>query len=296
VAHPDLSHRHDVLRAARVPFVHARVVLAERPTSAKPGDEAIILADGTMEGFVGGTCAASTVREQAMALMRTGKTLVLRITPVPEADQRGKRVVHNPCLSGGTLEVFLEPALPSPLVVVVGEAPIANALVSIGVAAGYSLEHYCGVVPDDAVALVIASHGRDEEKALIAGLESDIPYIGLVASPKRGRAVLDGAGLTGEQRARIRTPAGLDLGARTPEEVALSILAEIVSIRPSRPLGEAPSAVASAPPLRSTDPVCGMTVFPDEGGMHLEHEGRAVWFCGRGCREAFAADPAAYGP
>jgi xanthine dehydrogenase accessory factor len=295
VSHEDLSHRHGELRAARVPFVHARVVLAERPTSAKPGDEAIILADGTLEGFVGGTCAESTVREEAMALLRTGETLVLRITPVAEADQPGKRVVHNPCLSGGTLEVFLEPALPAPLIVVVGEAPIANALVSIGGAAGYSVEHYYGAVPDDAVALVIASHGRDEEKALAAGLDADVPYIGLVASARRGRAVLDGAGLTDEQRARVRTPAGLDLGARTAEEVAISILAEIVSIRPTRLLAAAPSAGAGAPPAPTVDPVCGMTVFPDEAGIHLEHAGRAVWFCGRGCLEAFAADPAAYG-
>lgn len=278
-----------------MPFVYARVVLAERPTSAKPGDEAIILGDGTLEGFVGGTCAESTVREEAMALLRTGETLVLRITPVVEADQRGKRVVHNPCLSGGTLEVFLEPALPDPLVVVVGQAPIANALVSIGVAAGYSVEHYCGAVPNDAIALVIASHGRDEEKAVAAGLEADVPYIGLVASAKRGQAVLDRAGLTGNQRARIRTPAGLDLGARTAGEIALSILAEIVSIRHSQTLAAAPSGIVAAPPNPSTDPVCGMTVFPDEDGMHLEHEGRIVWFCGRGCLEAFAADPAAYG-
>jgi xanthine dehydrogenase accessory factor len=295
VSHRDLSHRAGELRAARVPFVHARVVLAERPTSAKPGDEAIILGDGTLEGFVGGTCAESTVREEAMALLRTGETLVLRITPVREADQRGKRVVHNPCLSGGTLELFLEPTLPAPLVVIVGQAPIANALASIGLAAGYSVEHFSGLVPDDSVALVIASHGRDEEKALVAGLDADVPYIGLVASPKRGQAVLDAAGLTDEQRARVRTPAGLDLGARTAEEVAISILAEIVSTRHSRPLAVATSGAVAAPPARITDPVCGMTVFPDEDGTYLEHEGRTVWFCGRGCLEAFAADPAAYG-
>lgn len=290
----DLSHRHGELRAARVPFVHARVVLAERPTSARPGDEAIILADGTLEGFVGGTCAESTVRDVSMALLRSGETLVLRIAPVPEADQPGKRVVHNPCLSGGTLEVFLEPALPAPMVVVVGRAPIANALLAIGAAAGYAMVAYSGAVPDDAVALVIASHGRDEEKALLAGLETDVPYIGLVASAKRGRGVLDGAGLTGEERARVRTPAGLNLGARTAEEVALSILAEIVSIRPHRPLPGPPAGVAR-PPARSTDPVCGMTVLPDEDQLQLDHRGRTVWFCGRGCFEAFAADPAAYG-
>src|ERR1700684_1477527 len=100
----DLSGRSVELRAARVPFVRARVVLAERPTSAKPGDEAIILGDGTFEGFVGGTCAEATVRDQSLALLASGEAIVVRITPEKEADQPGKRVVHNPCLSGGTLE------------------------------------------------------------------------------------------------------------------------------------------------------------------------------------------------
>src|SRR6516165_4200597 len=114
----DLSNRCQELRAARVPFVYARVVLAAQPTSAKPGDEAIVLPDGTMEGFVGGACAESTVRDQSLTLLETGETMVLRITPDPEPEQAGRLVVHNPCLSGGTLELFLEAFEPPPLVVV----------------------------------------------------------------------------------------------------------------------------------------------------------------------------------
>ena len=118
-----LHERAESLRASRVPFVHARVVLAERPTSAKPGDEALVLADGVIEGFVGGTCAESTVRLQALGLLSSGDSMLLRITPEPENDQPGKTVVHNPCLSGGTLEIFLEPVLPLPLVAVLGDEP-----------------------------------------------------------------------------------------------------------------------------------------------------------------------------
>ena len=100
---PALHERAQSLRDHRVPFVHARVVLAERPTSAKPGDEALITADGTIEGFVGGQCAESTVRSQSLTLLSSGDSMLLRIAPNPEADQPGKTVVHNPCLSGGTL-------------------------------------------------------------------------------------------------------------------------------------------------------------------------------------------------
>ena len=111
--------------------MHARVVVAEKPTSAKPGAEAIVLADGTIEGFVGGACAESTVRAQALALLDSGDTLLLRITPEPEAPRPGSLTVHNPCLSGGTLEIFLEPIIPAPLVVVAGDTPIARALLEL---------------------------------------------------------------------------------------------------------------------------------------------------------------------
>jgi xanthine dehydrogenase accessory factor len=292
VLRQDLSERSTELRASRVPFVHARVVLAEAPTSAKPGDEAIILGDGTLEGFVGGTCAETTVRDQSLALLATGEALVVRITPTQEADQPGKRVVYNPCLSGGTLEVFLEPSVPVPLVLVVGDAPIAKAIQSIGTALHYSVIIYTGEIPPDTAALVVASHGRGEEEALTAALDARVPYIGLVASARRGRAVLDGLEVSEEGKARIHTPAGLNIGAMTSEEVALSILAEIVTARPRPAPSYRPrSATITAP---ATDPVCGMTVLPGVDTLHLEEGGRTVWFCGRGCKEAFAAQPAAY--
>lgn len=313
----DLSHRSLELRALRAAFVHARVVLAERPTSAKPGDEAIILGDGSMEGFVGGTCAEGTVRNEALALLGqlsgsadgvadvpsgqvagegasgagAGPTMLLRITPAPEADQPGKRVVHNPCLSGGTLEVFLEASVPPPLVAVAGHAPIARALTSLAAALRWDATSVEGSeIPADAAAVVIASHGRGEEELLTAALAAGVPYVGLVASARRGPAVLDALGLDADQRSRVHTPAGFDLGAGTPEEAALAILAEIVALRPRRPARGMPAA----PPRVETDPVCGMAVSPAGGGVSLEVDGRVVWFCGRGCRDAFASLPDAY--
>lgn len=296
-----VAERAAALRAQRVPFVHARVVLAERPTSAKPGAEAVVFADGTIEGFVGGTCAESTVRAQSLALLDSGEPLLLRICPEPEAPQPGRLTVHNPCLSGGTLEIFLQPVIPAPLLVVVGETPIAAALAELAATLGYHVERRdpgdgADVVPEDAAAVVVASHGRDEEPVLTAALRAGTPYVGLVASHKRGDAVLLSLDIDAADRTRVHTPAGLDIGARTPEEVALSILAEVVSER-RRPSGRPITLdLEPAGPATAIDLVCGMSVAMADSSLHLDHEGTRYWFCGSGCLRAFAADPASYLP
>ena len=293
-----LGDRAAGLREARVPYVHARVVLAERPTSAKPGDEALVLPDGTIEGFVGGTCAESTVLAQGLALIDSGESLLLRITPEPEPPQPGKLVVHNACLSGGTLEIFLEPMLPAPRLVVFGDAPVARSLRALASHLGWDVAD-AGAVPGDGggidadvAAVVVASHGRDEEVALIDALRAGVPYVGLVASRKRGESVIASLDVGEADAGRVHTPAGLDIGARSSGDVALSIMAEIVSIRP-RPSGR---AIADAAPSSgtATDPVCGMSVATVESSLHLDHDDGRVWFCGSGCLRAFAADPAAY--
>lgn len=292
----DLAERAAELRRRRVPFVHARVVLAERPTSAKPGDEAIVLADGTIEGFVGGDCATSTVRAQSLALLDSGESLVLRICPVPEESQPGKLSVHNPCLSGGTLEIFLEPQRPAPCVCVVGDSPVARALLALGGPLGYDVERYEDSLPADAVAVVVASHGRNETEPLVVALKAGTPYVGLVASRKRGEAVVATLDVCGSMKALVRTPAGLDLGARTAPEIALSILAEIVASRP-RPSGRSVNSETdqlSATATTGVDPVCQMTVAAVESSLHLDHEETRYWFCGSGCLRAFAGDPNAY--
>jgi xanthine dehydrogenase accessory factor len=302
----DLSRRCQQLRTARIPFVHARVVLADQPTSAKPGDEAIVLPDGTIEGFVGGACAESTVREKSLALLETGETMMLRITPDPEPDKAGRHVVHNPCLSGGSLELFLEAFDPPPLVVVVGDAPIARALIDLGAQLGYDLQVFDGSVPADAAAVIVATHGRGEEPALATALAAGVPYVGLVASPRRGAAVVAGLDVSDELKARVHTPAGLDIGARTAPEVALSILAGIVASHP-RPSASALARHAShkgvedevdrsGSPTLGTDPVCGMTVTTETNSWQAQYDGRDFWFCGRGCRDAFLANPGAYAP
>jgi xanthine dehydrogenase accessory factor len=301
----DLLARADGLRTERTPFVLATVVRAQRPTSAKAGDRAIVFSDGTIEGFVGGACAESTVRAEGIRLLTTGESTLLRITPEPDPPDPGDEgliVVGNPCLSGGTLEIFLEPVLPPVLVYVFGVAPIARALVAVGEAVGYDMrpsDDPAAPIPPDAAAVVVASHGRDEESVLARALRGGVPYVGLVASRRRGGAVLAGLDVPDELRDRVRTPAGLDLGARTAAEVALSVLAEMVQQRAApRPVDAEPApALLPLVELAETavDPVCGMSVAAVPASLRLEHEGRTWYFCGPGCRQAFADDPARYG-
>ncbi|MGH8835372.1 MAG: XdhC family protein [Actinomycetes bacterium] len=303
----DLREAEEGLRSGRTPFVSATVVRAERPTSAKPGDRALVLPDGRIEGFVGGACAESTVRLHALRLLETDRAesdraLLLRITPdsaesAAAAPVDGQLTVANPCLSGGTLEIFLEAMVPPLLVYVLGDAPVARALVTVGTALGYEMRvaaDPAAPIPADTAAVVVASHGRHEEALLEAAVRAGVSYIGLIASRRRGAAVLAGLGLDPSAASRVRTPAGLDIGARSAPEIALSVLAEIVATRPQVTLAAGSEPTAEAPPAEAVDPVCGMTVAVVLDALTLEHGGRQWYFCGPGCRDAFAADPDRY--
>ena len=288
-----LSRRAQELAAAGQPFVTATVVRAQRPTSAQAGNVALVLADGTIEGFVGGDCAEHSVRAYALKAIDRGEPVLLRILPFgdnPEGEEvareHGAVTVENPCLSGGALEVFLEPVLRAPRVLVEGDTPIVHALLRIGSELGLDMVRLedPGFEPRPGdLALVVAGHGRDELPALRRGLEADLPYVGLVASRKRGDGVigeLRGDGVAKELLDRIDTPAGLDIGARTPAEIALSILARIVEVRRAGRGSAAPTAV---------DPICGMTVAAVPGTPSAERDGETVWFCGEGCKRRFEA-------
>ncbi|MDF3336577.1 XdhC family protein [Mycolicibacterium septicum] len=228
-----LSERVAQLRRARTPFVHATVVRAQPPTSAHPGDEAILLADGTIEGFVGGHCAQNSVRKAALGALQVGQSVLLRVLPdgdvhFPEAP--GACVVVNPCLSGGALEIFLAPEVPAPLVQIFGGTPIADAMVELCGILGYDVRRLDepGSDPGDATAVVIASLGGPEGEVIRAAVDAGVGYIGLVASRVRGASILDGLGLTEAERARVHTPVGLAIGAKAPAEIAVSIVAEVI--------------------------------------------------------------------
>ncbi|TCM44872.1 XdhC family protein [Kribbella sp. VKM Ac-2568] len=283
------------LTGARVPFVHAVVVRAESPTSARPGDDAIVLADGSLEGFVGGVCTEGSVRSAALSALTDGQAVLLRILPEDATgfpDVPGARVVTNPCLSGGAVEIFLHPEIPAALVGVVGDTPIAEAIATVGAAAGFAIDRLDGKPPaPGTTAVVIAGLGRDELGPMRAALDAGVGYVGLVASGKRGEAVLAELGLSDEERSRVRTPVGLELGAETAGEIALSVLAELV--RAIRVDNLHPTAdVAPVAPVQVIDPVCGMTVVVTPETPHLVVDGVEYWFCGTGCRDAYAVQVA----
>jgi xanthine dehydrogenase accessory factor len=307
-----LSARARELTESRATFVTATVVRVEHPTSSKPGNVALVHEDGRMEGFVGGVCAQNSVRLYSLKAIERGEPLLLRILPdgpvttknaanldadshPPHevAHDEGSVTVQNPCLSGGAIEVFLEPYLPPPRVIVAGDTPIAAALLRLGPELGLDAVDSRGndsgplaPSPDD-LALVVAAHGRDERAILAAALEAGVPYVGLVASRKRGAAVIEMLredGVTEEMLDRVDTPAGVDIGARTPSEVALSILASIVEVR--RRSSTAPRSWAAAPPT-AVDPICGMTVMVGADSLSFEYAGDVHYFCGEGCLRAF---------
>jgi len=323
----ELFERVRELRDGRTPFVVATVVRVAKPASAHPGDSAIVLPDGTIEGFVGGMCSESTVRTQGLRQLASGRSVLLHITPPSEAgvpdggpglaglgmpgpagsgeaaDTENEVTVGNPCLSGGALDIFLEVMRPPALVHVYGDTPVARALATVGSAAGTDVRTTTdagAAIPQDATAVVVASQGGDEHRVITAALHAGVPYIGLVASRRRGAAVLDGLGLDAEERARVQTPAGLDIGAQSPGEVAVSIVAEIIAIASAKgpfmitARGSEGRAAGSGAPEEAIDPVCGMTVAVTESAIYVETQEGRVHFCCPSCRDAFAADPGRY--
>jgi xanthine dehydrogenase accessory factor len=293
------------LLSERTPFVLATVVRARRPTSVRPGNAAVVLPDGSMEGFVGGVCAESSVRLHALRAMETGDPLLLRLVPeggdIEGADAiEGAVVERNPCLSGGALEIFIEPHLPAARLVIVGGSPIAEAIVSVAKASGYDVLRAAGgaaaagVDLTGAAAVIVASHGNGEEAVIAEALRAGVGYVALVASPKRGAAVRDELDVPAELVAQLHTPAGLNIGARTPAEIAISILAQMVECQHADPVPGRPEASAPAPVVVAvaTDPVCGMQVAITDAAPHLEVAGDAVYFCCDGCRDRYAAEHA----
>jgi xanthine dehydrogenase accessory factor len=267
---------HDLQKEGR-PFATAHVVRAERPTSARPGDRAIVTADGTLHGWIGGSCAQPTVVEAALAALADGRPRLVRLSPDPAANPAppGYEELPMTCFSGGTLDVYVEPQRPQPRLLVVGDLPVAQALAHLGRALAYRV---LAVTSDDGAEamahadevrtelaaigewatawtwVVVATHGRFDEPAVAAALRTEAPYVALVASPTRAAAVaehLEAEGLSA-QRHRLRSPAGLDIGARRGDEIALSILAEIVQLRRAAEgreavaAGEAAGAVPAA--------------------------------------------------
>lgn len=314
-------------------FAVATVVARHAPVSAHLGDRALVFADGRIEGFVGGACSREIIRKQGLEAIRAGCGRLVSIRPDAGASSESSAdhvFVPMTCVSEGAVDVYVQPYPLPRRILIVGATPVADALARLGRSMEYDVTHVVdsseihdveqtAAAPGVSVvalgdfetflsqataaganlAAVVASQGNYDERALELLLRRGIPYIGLLASPKRGaavRALLKNGGVPGVDT--IRIPAGIDLGARTPPEVALSILAQIVMEHPSGVPEEAaePPAGIAAPPgeASATDPVCGMQVEIASARHMAKVDDVAYYFCCAGCREQFIANPARY--
>lgn len=308
---------HDLAEAGEA-FVVATVVRCEPPASARPGAKAVIRVDGSMESWVGGICAQPMVIREAQHALQDGTPRLVRLSPHAGAGGRrepGLAEYLMTCHSGGTLEIFVEPVVPAPRLYLVGETPITQTLATLGPLVGFRVERIAAtadgsgapaladLAPGRETFVVVATMGTADEEALEAALRGPAPYVALVASPRRAEVLRDyllARGLTADRFAKLKAPAGLDIGAATPEAIALSIMAEIVQVRTAmkataRTLhANADSPVATSQPDEATDPVCGMSVVIADARFTTEFQQTTYYFCCPHCRAKFEAEPLAF--
>jgi xanthine dehydrogenase accessory factor len=313
------------------PFALATVVWRQGPSSSQQGSRAIITAAGELRGWIGGACAEPVVVREAQRVISAGQAKLLLLGSAEQfggAVPDGMMVIPISCSSEGALEVYIEPVVPVPHLVVVGHSPMAHTLADLAGTLGWRTELIDGpdfttADADEYAMVVVASQGHNDEGLVERAIAARPAYLGLVGSRKRGEAVLGylaDRGVPADQLARVTVPAGLDLGSTAHQEIAVSILAELVQLRAAGKLAGPAGGAAATPAARNsaarnsaarnsaardsaraprqfaeaTDPVCGMTVTAGPDGLPLEHDGATYYFCCAGCRQAFERDPAAY--
>lgn len=322
---PDLLALAAELTRRGTPFAVATVVRREPPSSAHTGDSALITADGAFHGWLGGSCTQPTVLREAQRAIAGGQPRLIALSPDPNpAPRPGIMPLPMTCHSGGHVDVYIEPVLPAPQLVVFGVSPTARALARIAAVLGYAvtavdpeaddtafpeardvLTDYAELArtrrddPAARTAAVVATLGVRDEEALRHALGLAPAYVGLVASRKRFgemRELLQARGVAARALDAVHCPAGLDVGARTPEEIALSVMVEIVQLARTAPppVPDSAPAPAPGPDIVTLDPVCHMTVEPATAKHRAEYGGRTYLFCSGGCREQFLAAPARY--
>ncbi len=320
----DLASEEAALVDRREAYARVTVVWARSPVSARPGDVAVVTADGHLRGWVGGSCSEPVMVRQALEALQEGTPRLVHLAPPEDlaADRDGLVTVPLTCASEGSLEVLVEPRLPSPHLVVIGRAPVVRALAVMAGAVGFDVAVVerddsdrsdgsdgseldgitviqgldlakAGAGPDSFV--VVATMGRYDEDAVEAALAAGARYVALVASARRAaavREVLAGAGVAPEALATVRAPAGLALGELPHAEIAVAVLAEIVVEKTAR-RADSSTAVTNQPPteMPAVDPVCGMSVDVTATGDVSVHAGVTYRFCGSRCRRQFDANP-----
>lgn len=327
-------------------FAVATVVRVIAPTSGKPGDKAIILPDGKLWGWIGGGCAQPVVAKEALKALADGKPRLVRISPRPDAPEEGIVDYTMTCHSGGAMDIYIEPVLPKPHLVILGRSPIAQALARLGEVVGYAI----AIVVQEAISkqqsaisqetvtergnaeagkvgirnafenvrviqahdynleaakvtgrtfVVVSTQGEDDEEALEQALKTDAAYVAFVASKTKAEKVFDylqSRGVAADQIKRVQSPAGLDIHAKSPEEIAVSILAQIIQVRGQTKEAAGQTGSVSLPVINTEakDPVCGMNVNTSKARYKSEYEGTVFYFCCTGCKQAFDREPQRY--
>jgi xanthine dehydrogenase accessory factor len=322
----DFIRKIEELRQKNEVFATATVVRREVPSSGRSGDKAVIDRRGAISGWVGGGCVQTIILKEADEAMRTGKA---RLVKVGRGEERGQQPPHTSqdgvveykmtCLSEGAVDIFIEPVLPAPHLVVVGKSAIARALVRIGKSAGYRVSAVAPDVrpdtfdhPDELITqldleqvrtnasssfIVVCTQGEQDERALEQALGVKSAYVGFVASRKKKATLFDyleQSGIARQQLAAVKCPAGININAKTPEEVAVSILAEIIQVQHELPI-EANLAVSDGSrPKYYINPVCGMPVDVNNPKHVIEYKGELIYFCCDGCKMKFEVAPERY--
>jgi xanthine dehydrogenase accessory factor len=297
-----------------VEFALATVVWRRAPSSAQQGGRAIITADGEIHGWIGGACAEPVVvREARRAIEDRQPRLILLGAPdeFGEAPE-GMMFVQMACQSEGAAQLYIEPVVPTPNLLVVGRSPMASTLVDLAAVLGWrstlvDAADFASTDVAPGAVVVVATQGHGDEDAIEHAVAGDPAFVGMVASHKRGEAVLGylaDRGVPGERLAAVRVPVGVDLGHTSHREIAVAVLAELVQLRAAGALdrrlqvAEQAAGVAQTAPATATDTavdvVCGMTVPADDTSRPLVHEGVTYYFCCPGCRAAFEKSPADY--
>jgi len=309
------------LRSRGESFATAVVVRFEAPVSGKPGDKAIIAADGTMWGWIGGGCAQPVVVKEALKALEDGSPRLIRISPDRDPESESGIVDYTmTCHSGGALDIFIEPVLPKPQVLIFGRSAVARSLARLAKAIDYTVtvvapgagdQHFPGVdtihqeldrrllriTPQTYV--IVSTQGEYDEEGLELALEIESPYIAFVASKVKSQKLFDylrEKGISSERLSRVQAPAGLAIGAVSPEEIAVSILAEIIRVgRITSRRGASPKQTTQPPPETALkDPVCGMLVDASRARHKSEYQGSTIYFCCPHCKQAFDKEPEKY--
>ena len=308
---PDLLAIAASLSARDERFALVTVVRREPPSSARVGDAALVTEAGGYHGWAGGGCTRETVVREALSAIAKGEPRLLHISPAHSSESAaaprpGMVAVPMTCDSGGTVEIYVEPVLPLPRLFIFGATPAARCLTRIGHAMGYRVDvvhpdadaadfpeaqsvqkaFVAAMLPEGAHVLV-ATMGDDDLEVLHSVLARAPAYVGVIASRKRFehlRVELLSRGAPEAALAAVAAPAGLDIGASTPEEIALSVMAQIVQLKrkPGREM-----KTGKEKPAEAKDPVCGMTVAVAGARHTAEVRGVTYYFCCAGCRSKF---------